>query len=82
MRGKIAGHFNMTYEDMLALGRGILSRGDAEISERNKGGKQKIAAQNSNSQADTRLIDFKSPEKIQGNSVGFFGKKHESNRDP
>jgi transcriptional regulator with XRE-family HTH domain len=28
VRAKIASHFNMTYEDMLALGRGILGKGE------------------------------------------------------
>lgn len=74
VRAKIAGYFNMTYEDMLALGRGILSRSETEISEGKKGGKQKVAAQNDNSQADKRLIDFKSPKKFREAQSGFSEK--------
>ncbi len=74
VRAKIAGHFNMTFEDMLALGRGILSRSETEISEGKKGGKQKVAAQNDNSQADKRLIDFKSPKKFREAQSGFSEK--------
>lgn len=35
VKAKIAGHFNMTYEEMLSLGRGILSGDKKRVSEEN-----------------------------------------------
>ncbi len=74
VRAKIAGHFNMTYEDMLALGRSILGRGDLEISEGKKGNEQKPAAKDNIARADKGVIVFKSPKKFQEAQSGFSEK--------
>lgn len=74
VRAKIAGHFNMTYEDMLALGRGILGRGELEISEAKKGNEQKASAKDSIARADKGVIDFKAPKKFQDAQSGFSEK--------
>jgi transcriptional regulator with XRE-family HTH domain len=64
VRAKIADHFNMTYEDMLALGRRILGKGKIEISEGKKGREQRPAAQNDIVRTDKGFIDIKFPQKI------------------
>jgi len=74
VRAKIASYFDMTYEDMLALGRGLLSRGGLDISEGKKGNEQKSAAKDKIAQADKGVIDFKSPKKFREAQSGFSEK--------
>lgn len=74
VRAKIADHFNMTYEDILALGRGILGSGETEISEGTLENEQKAAERNDIAQIDKRVIDFKSPKKFWDAQSGFSEK--------
>jgi len=74
VRAKIALHFNMTYEDMLTLGRNILDSGKLEISEEKKGYEQNVAAKDNISRADKGVIDFKTPKKFQDSQSGFSEK--------
>lgn len=73
-RAKIACYFNMTYEDMLALGRSLLGRSGLEISEGKKGNEQKAVAKDNVARADKGIIDFKSPKKFLEAQSGFSEK--------
>jgi len=64
VRAKIADHFNMTYEDMLTLGRGILGRDKNDASVKTKEGKGDSAMQGENATVNKNVIDFKSPQKF------------------
>ncbi len=73
VRAKIAAHFNMTYEDMLALGRGILGGSEGETSLKPKGGKgfsepQDDAIQNKS------VVEFKPPRKSRDSQSGISEK--------
>jgi predicted ribosome quality control (RQC) complex YloA/Tae2 family protein len=66
VRAKIASHFDMTYEDMLALGRRILGGEEDVISERVSGRKQKTATRSDVALDERRTIEYKSPQKSGG----------------
>ena len=74
VRAKIASHFNMTYEDMLTLGRSILVGGECEISLKTKGGKEFLRPQNDNAISNKSVLDFKSPKKFLEAQSGFSEK--------
>ena len=74
VRAKIAGHFNMTYEDMLALGRGILGKDQAEISEEKKRREPGTSKQNDISRSNKGIIEFKPPMKFQEDHPGISEK--------
>ena len=63
VRAKIATHFNMTYEDMLALGRSLLSVGEGVISEGNSDSGQRTTESAKAAGTDSGQIDFKSLQK-------------------
>lgn len=74
VRGKIADHFNMTYEDMLNLGRSILGRDGARNSEDKTGFEQGTVAQSNHSETDNGLLDF-FPSGKTGETQGSISEK-------
>jgi hypothetical protein len=67
VRAKITNHFNMAYEDMLALGRRILGgEEDIIISAGNRGGVHKTPMRTDMAKSERRAIDSKSPLKSGG----------------
>jgi len=74
VRAKIAAHFNMTFEDMLALGRGILGRGESETSLKTKGGEEFSASQDDNPIPNKSVVEFKSPKKSRDYKSGISKK--------
>ena len=63
VRAKIASHFDMTYEDMLALGRRILGGEDIIISAGNRGGVHKPPVRIDMAKSERKAIDSKFPLK-------------------
>lgn len=74
VRAKIACYFNMTYEDMLALGRGILGGGEGETSLKPKGGKGFSEPQDDNAIPNKSVVEFKSPKKSRDSQSGISDK--------
>ncbi|OKY73949.1 MAG: hypothetical protein BM485_15955 [Desulfobulbaceae bacterium DB1] len=74
VRAKIAGHFNMTYESMLALGRGLLGKAKGETSLKMKGGEEISAPPLDDAIWDKSVVGFKSPRKSRDSRSGISEK--------
>ncbi len=74
VRAKIAAHFDMAYEDLLALGRSILGRGEVEASGKVQTGDKKSEAQAGYANGDNGVIEFESPGKSRHTQSGLSEK--------
>lgn len=74
VRAKIAGHFNMTYEDMLALGRSILGKNGSEASLKTKGGEDLSTLQDDKTIRYKSVVELKTPKKFRDSQSGISEK--------
>lgn len=74
VRAKIAAHFNMTYEDMLALGRGILGGGEGWTSLKPKSGEELSTPQDDKTIPNKSVVEFKSHKKTRDSRSGISEK--------
>ncbi len=74
VRAKVASHFNLPYEDMLALGRRILGRDEDVLSVSKKGSEQETATRNDIARTEQGVGDFKSPGKPEEIQFDLSGK--------